>query len=120
MQDSQSSPSITWKALVGKDKCKRRTTFRSDRPLQRLLREYVEEHKDELEVETAQRHARAGRGTSWPLPKTKWLRWLDRAQATYDKALWLAKVGALGCQRARDAASGCAAERSSYPRQAAY
>jgi hypothetical protein len=62
------------------------------------LREYVEEHKDDMEVETAQRHARAQKGladrvTSWPLPKAEWLRWLEREQATYDKALKLDKVG---------------------------
>ena len=55
-------------------------SLRSDRPLQRLLREYVEEHKDELEVEARQRHSRAQKGlprhvTSWPLSKAEWVRW---------------------------------------------
>ena len=80
-------------------KLKRRRTFRSDRPLKRLLQEYIDEHKDELEVETAQRHARALKGpanrmTSWPLSKAEWIRWLDKEQATYENALRLAKVGA--------------------------
>ena len=62
------------------------------------MRAYAEEHKDELEVETAQRHARAQKGpvdrmTSWPVSEAGWLRWLEREQATYDKALPLAKVG---------------------------
>ena len=40
---------------------KRRTTCRSDRPLKRLLQEYIDEHKDGLEVETALRHSRASK-----------------------------------------------------------
>ena len=60
---------------------KRRRSLRSDRPLQRLLRESVKEHKAELEVEARQRHSRAQKGlprhvTSWPLSKAEWVRWL--------------------------------------------
>ena len=63
-----------------KRKPKNRKSLRSDRPLQRLLREYVEEHRDKLEVEARQRHSRAQKGlprhvTSWPLSKAEWVRW---------------------------------------------
>ena len=60
----------------------RRRRFRSHRPLQRLLGEYAEEHEEELEAETARRHARASqslaasRVTSWPESKAEWLRWI--------------------------------------------
>ena len=45
-----------WEATV---KLKRRKTFRSDQTLKRLLQEYIEEHKEELEVATALRQFRA-------------------------------------------------------------
>ena len=71
-------PSSTWKIAFGQKSAGK--SLRSDRPLQRLLREYVEEHKDELEVEARQRHSRAQKGlprhvTSWPLSKAEWVRW---------------------------------------------
>ena len=63
---------------------KRRKRFRSHRPLQRLLEEYVEEHKEELEAEAARRHACAKQSmmasthvTSWPHSKVEWLRWME-------------------------------------------
>ena len=77
----------------------RRRRFRSHRPLQRLLGEYVEEHEEELEAETARRHARASqslaasRVASWPESKAEWLRWMERERATYDKALQSVKAG---------------------------
>ena len=84
-----------WDKVYGK----RRRSFRSDRPLQRLLREYVEEHKDALEAEARQRHSRAQKGlprhvTLWPLSKAEWVRWLEQEQATYENALQSARDGA--------------------------
>ena len=82
-----------------KTKPKRQKRLRSHRPLQRILDEYVEENKDELEAEAARRHALARKGllgdrvTSWPATKTQWLRWLEREQATYDTALQSVKAG---------------------------
>ncbi len=32
--------------------------------------------------------------TSWPLPKAEWIRWLGKAQATFENALHLANVAA--------------------------
>ena len=79
---------------------KRRKRFRSHRPLQRLLEEYVEEHKEELEAEAARRHACAKQSimasthvTSWPHSKVEWLRWMELERATYDKALQSVKAG---------------------------
>ena len=79
-------------------KCRRRLREHGWR--QRLLKQYMEEHKDDLEVEMARRHARAQQGpedrvTSWPLSKAGWLSWLEKEQPTaYEKALELAKSGA--------------------------
>jgi len=72
--------------------------LRSDRPLQRLLQEYVEEHKDDFEAETARRHACAQHGLpdrviSGPLSKAGWLSWLEQEPTALDKALQLAKSG---------------------------
>ena len=68
---------------------KRRKRLRSRRPLQRLFQEYVEEHKDELEAESARRHACAHQGlpdrvTSWPLSKAGWLSWLEQEPTALD------------------------------------
>ena len=78
---------------------KRRKRFRSHRPLQRLLEEYVEEHQEELEAEAARRRACAkqmmgsSHVTSWPQSKVEWLRWMELERATYDKALQSVKAG---------------------------
>ena len=103
-------------------KLNRRTTFRSDRPLKGLLQKYIDEQKDELEAETAQRHSRALNGpahrmTFRPLSKAEWVRWLDKGQATYENALRLVKVGV---RWAVNATAGCPAEGSSDPPKATY
>ena len=93
--ESRATAQLYWE----KAKPNRRKRFWSHRPLQRLLEEYVEEHKEELEAEMARRHACAQQGlgvdgvTSWPQSKAEWLRWLEREQATYDVALQLVKAG---------------------------
>ena len=79
-------------------KLNRKITFHSDRPLNRLLQECIDEHNYELEVETAQRHSRAAKGpehrmTLRPSSKAEWVRWLDKEQATYENVLRLVKVG---------------------------
>ena len=86
---------MQWEEAV---KLKRRRTFCADRPLKRLLQEYIVEHKDELEVETAQRHSRALKGpehrmTSWPLSRAEWVRWLDKEQGADANVLRSVKVG---------------------------
>ena len=85
----------------------------------------MDEHKDELEVETAQRHSRvvkgpANRMTPCPLSKAEWVRWLDKEQATYENVLRSFKAGARRPANARDAASGCPAEGRSDPPKATY
>ena len=78
---------------------KRRKRLRSNRPLQRLLEEYVKENEEELEAEAVRRHVRAqkglvgGRVTSWPATRAEWLRWLQREQSKYDTALQSVKAG---------------------------
>ena len=58
-------------------------TFCSRRPLQRLFQEYVDEHKDEFEAESARRP-----------PQRLFQEYVDQEPAALDKALQLAKYGA--------------------------